>query len=184
MLDEDQLFQWLLERHTQHLLRVETQRLYDADAADYRRYLDGADEPLLGPESKWQQFLRREAGDNRPWHKVHVFDRDVLAAEGLNAYEQYECEWGFDYTTRAGEVVRIAEAQMPARPLPDWYVVDHEHVLLMHFDDGAFVGAEPASTQAAKAYRALALAYWDAATPFAEWWASHPQFHRVAPRVA
>lgn len=184
MLDEDQLFQWLQERHTYDLLRVEVQRGYDADDVDFRRFLDGAPTPDIEARSGWLQFLRDSTAAHRCWRKVHVVDRDVLATEGLNDHERHEFEWGFSLTGSAGERVRIAEAHLPVRALPDWYVVDDEHVLLMHFDGGAFVGAEPASTQAAKAYRALALAYWDAGTEFADWWASHPQFHRVTPRVA
>lgn len=174
-LDLAGMAQWIDERHTFHLLRVENRRAYASasDGGDFARFLAGEREPLEG--GAWQDRLRSSTRAGRRWTKLHVIEDDHLSA-----YEAYEFAWGFTGTTSAGEDVRVlsAAAGMFAE-MPDFWVVDHEHVIRMSYDDdGRFAHALPVHGPDAATYRALARFLWSQGQPFSSWWAEHPEMHR------
>ncbi len=170
---------YILERHTFHLLRVENRRAYAAasDGGDFARYLDGADGPLEG--AGWHNKLREWTGDGRIRTKVHVVEGE------LSPYERYAFEWGFTRTTMAGEGVRVLEADPgELAGLPDFWVVDGEHVIRMDYDDtDKFSAAHVVTGPDAAAYRVLARVLWSEATNFDTWWDTHPGYRRK-PRAA
>lgn len=170
-----EMLEWILDRHTVHLLRIENRRAYAAasDGGDFARYLDGAAEPLEG--AAWHERLRASTKEGRTWTKLHVVHDDTLSP-----YESYEFEWGFTRTTRAGELVRVLSAA-PARfaDVPDFWVVDHEHVVRMVYDaTGKFAGAHTLAGPDAAVYRALSQEMWACSTDFDQWWEHHPEAHR------
>jgi len=173
-MDLPTLSAWIDARHTRHLIRVENLRAYAAvsDGGDFRRYLEGEDTPLEG--DTWRERLRREAAAGRHRTKVHI-----LAAGGPSDYERYEFEWGFRNNVEAGEEIRILPDRPDLRDVPDFWVIDHEHVVRMTYGaDARFVGATAVIGPDAAVYLALAVAVWSAAVPFTAWWDAHPEFHR------
>jgi hypothetical protein len=170
----EQLAAWIDVRHTRHLLRIENLRAYAAasDGGDFPRYLDGQDAPLEG--AGWRDHLRSTTAAGRRWSKVHI-----LGPDGLSDYERYEFEWGFCNNVRAGEEIRILPDRPDLHEVPDFWVIDHEHVARMAYDSaGRFLGAEAVTGPTAAVYRALAVTVWSAAVPFTAWWDAHPEFHR------
>lgn len=167
---------WILERHTFHLLRIENRRAYAAasDGGDFARYLDGADGPIEG--GAWGDKLRGWTAEGRIRTKIHVVEGE------LSDYERYEFEWGFTRTVRAGEVVRVLEADPGVlTDVPDFWVVDTEHVVRMDYDDaGKFVAAHVVTGPDAATYRALARVMWAESTPFETWWDAHPGYRRTS----
>lgn len=173
-MDLPALSAWIDARYTGHLVRVENRRAYAAasDGGDFRRYLDGEDAPLEG--GTWRERLRREAAAGRCRTKVHI-----LGAGGPSDYERYELEWGFLNNVEAGEEIRILPDRPDLHDVPDFYVIEHEHVVRMTYGaDARFIGAQEVTGPDAAVYRALAVAVWSAATPFTAWWEAHPAFHR------
>ncbi len=169
-----ELATWIDARHTRHLVRIENQRAYASvsDGGDFQRYLDGEAAPLEG--GAWRDGLRRHTAAGRIWTKVHI-----VAAGGPSDYERYEFEWGFRNNVEAGEEIRILTGRPDLHGVPDFWVIDHEHVARMAYDSaGRFVGAHALTGPDAAVYRALAVAVWSAAVPFAAWWDAHPEVHR------
>jgi hypothetical protein len=172
-----EMAEWIDERHTFHLLRIENRRAYAAasDGGDFARYLAGESEPTQG--AQWQDRLRASTNAGKLWTKLHVIESGELSP-----YERYECEWGFAHTTRAGEVVKILSAEPGAlADVPDFWVVDYEHVMRMDYDDaGKFTSAQAVTGPDAATYRALARVLWAQAEHFDAWWSAHPDFRRDA----
>lgn len=168
---------WIDQRHTFHLLRVENRRAYASasDGGDFARYLAGEAEPEQG--AAWQDRLRAATRAGKAWTKLHVVE-----ADDLSPYEQYEFEWGFAYTTQAGEIVKILSVEPgELAEVPDFWVVDHEHVVRMTYDDGGkFSHAQPITGPDAATYRALARLLWAQSEHFSEWWQARPYLHRRA----
>jgi hypothetical protein len=168
---------WIDARHTFHLLRVENRRAYAAasDGGDFARFLAGEAEPKEG--AAWQDRLRASTQAGKLWTKLHVIEDDRPSP-----YEQYEASWGFRYTTRAGEVVKILSVEPGTlADVPDFWVVDHEHVMRMTYDDaGRFAHAQPVTGPDAATYRALARLMWSQGQLFEAWWEAHPDLHRDA----
>lgn len=173
---EEELLEYLRERHTFDLLRVETQPAYDvgSDGDDFRRYLRGEPLPAAAAKSPWLDMLAADTAAGRIWRKVH------LTGAVPTTYERYEMEWGFIPTVGAGEQVRIFDRITGCESeMGDWFVLDLHHVVLSHYDlSGRWLGAEPVTGPTAVAYQKLAEAYWDMGVGFGAWWAAHPQYHR------
>lgn len=170
---------WIGARHSHHLLRIENRSAYASasDGGDFARYLKGETEPDEG--AAWQDRLRRDTAGGRRWAKVHI-----LRGEPTE-YERYEFDWGFNRTVGAGEDVRILEVASTEFPdVPDFFVVDHEHVVRsVYSDTGAFVAAHVVTGPDAAVYRALAASMWARGERFTSWWEAHPEAHR-RPRAA
>ena len=166
---------WLDERHTFHLLRVENRRAYAAasDGGDFARYLAGKAEPLEG--GAWLDRLTASTAAGRLWTKLHVIEDGTLSP-----YERYEFDWGFQRTTHAGEVVKILSVEKGSiTDVPDFWVVDHEHVMRMDYDDtGKFASAQAVAGPDAATYRALARMLWAQGEYFDAWWDAHPNVRR------
>lgn len=164
------------------IFRLETLPAYEvaSDGGDFAAYLAG--EPGPDPERK-RPTLEWIAGDvarGVTRRRVHVL------RQPLSDYLRYECEWGYAPNAAAGEDIRILDLSEMLYPLPmahwhvDFWVVDgHDAALMNYADDGRFKGAVIDRMPAAQAiYHAVHDACWDAAEPFAPWWARHPQYHR------
>lgn len=170
------------EAHATHsIYRQESLELYtvDSDADNVRRYLAGLDGPSWAQGDDWMDQLgdERRLGIRR--YRVHIWQSPI------GEYLRYECEWGYAYTTKAGEEVYILDTAETPRPpgLPDteFWLYDDRHVVLMHYDDqGRFIDAEAlpeTETPRYLRYRDLAMT---AAVPFGDWWARHPEVRRDA----
>jgi hypothetical protein len=103
----------------------------------------------------------------------------------LSDYDRYACEWGYAYNVPAGDDTRVldlAERSMPAALVDhDFWLVDHERTVRMHYDDaGHFLGATVVAAAELSQYQAARDAAWCAAESFTAWWDRHPEYHRAA----
>lgn len=171
------------EAHTTaSAFRLETlnQYLVDSDQDNVRRYLAGEDGPSWAQGDDWMDYLAQEQDAGIRRYRVHI------VASPIGDYLRYECEWGYVYTSQAGEEIYILDIAETPRPvdLPegigDFWLYDDADVVLMHYDDdGRFIDAEAlpqTETPRFRRYRDAALA---AATPFATWWQRHPEYRRA-----
>lgn len=180
MLDERELGAYLRQA-TRSLFRLELLPLYDVptDRGDFPRYLAGEPAPDMERKGHWLEFLREQRAQGIDRHRVRVLRTP------LSDYDRYACEWGYAYNVPAGDDTRILDvARRPLSPAVvdhDFWLVDHERPVWMHYDDeGHFLGATVIDPAESGRYQAARDAAWDAAEPFEAWWAAHPEYHRVA----
>lgn len=177
----DDLGAFIDDHFTSDLFRLETlpRYLVDSDEGDYQRYLSGGEGPANNAE--WLELLQRDTAAGRHSRRLRIFDDEPTD------YERFEAEWCYVPNSRAGEDIRVMQASGTEHPrdLGDFYVVDGEHVLRMNYDsEGRFEGAVQVPAAHSSVYRALAELLWNAAEPFASWWATHPEFRRASRSAA
>lgn len=179
-LDADQFAEFLASRHRSDLFRVETLDHYgvESDAGEYAQYLQGEPGPDHAGKAGWLEGLRADRDAGRGWRYVHVL------RSPLTSYLRYELDWCYGPNADAGMDIRIldlAETELPSALLRmgDFVVVDGDAVIRMHYDlDNDFSGAEIVNQNPA-VYVAMSALLWNAAEPFASWWARHPGEHRA-----
>jgi hypothetical protein len=180
MITVEQASEWMDVHLTRSAFRLELLDQYEvaSDGGEVARYLAGEPGPDLAQKNPWLDHLRRERAAGIRRYRVHVLTTP------LTPYLRYECEWGYAPNSNAGEEIYIVDQAEQAAPLvlpvnTDFWLLDDEHVLLMHYDEaGRLLGCEPLPDDQTSVYvkvRDLALA---AASPFRTWWARHPQEHR------
>ena len=176
---------WMRAHLTRSAFRLERLNAYSVpgEADDLARYLRGEPGPDMAKKAVWLETLRRERAAGIRRYRVRVLSRP------LAPYVRFECEWGYTLNSGAGEEIYIADrTSRPPLDLPvdhDFWLLDDDHVLRLHYDDaGTPIGADTYSGAAAAPYRTardLALAAAD--LDFATWWAAHPEewrSHRAA----
>ncbi len=179
-LDVPDLAAWIEARHTRDLFRLETLDHYDvaSDDDDFHRYVAGADAPTAEMKAGWVQKVRDDVAAGKGWRRVHV------VRTPLTPYLCYEMEWGYTSNAQAGEDIRVLDvtttpAAEPLLKVGDFFVVNGIDVVRSRYDEAnRFLGATAAGADHASSYAALADLAWNMATPFAVWWAAHPQYHR------
>ena len=181
MLDVAELDQFFARHFHRTAFRLEVRDSYAvaSDGGDLARYLAGEDAPDATRKSAWLDELRADTAAGKRWQWVHV------VRGPLSDYLRYEFEWGYAVNIHAGAEVRILDLAEHPRPagLPDedFWLLDDEAVLIMRYDArGQFLGAEPAALGELPRYRRACDTAWDAAVPFADYWAAHPGYHRRA----
>ena len=158
--------------------RLETLDSYSVphEADVVRRYFAGEPYDETDFARGWADYVAGMTARGVTYHRVHVVHSP------LSEYLRYECEWGYTRYTQRGERAYILDTAEVARPrdVPDYdfWLLDDMHVIRMHYDDGAFTGAELLPAAALEQHRRARDAAIAAATPFETWWAAHPQFHR------
>jgi hypothetical protein len=183
MLDERGLDEFFTAHFHRTAFRLEVRDQYAvaSDGGDFARYLAGEDLPDAARKNAWLEELSADTAAGKRWQWVHV------VRGPLSDYLRYAFEWGYAINIHAGADVRIldlTERQRPAGlPDEDFWLLDDQAVLIMHYGGGGeFLGAEPAGQAELARYRRVRDAAWDAAEPFAAYWARHPGYHRA--RVA
>ncbi len=161
---------------TRSAFRLETldRYLVDSDEDNVARYLAGADGPSWAQGNDWIDYLAHEEASGIRRYRVHVLQTP------LSPYLRYECEWGYVYTSQAGEEIYILDTAETAGPSgltdEEFWLYDDTHIVVMHYDpDGRFLAAQPlpkSETPRYRRYRDLAL---HSAVPFATWWQRHPE---------
>lgn len=172
---------FIAEHHQTDLLRVQTLGYYEvaSDGEDYRRYLDGEPVPSASGKQQWLDRLRTDTAAGRVRRNVHV----VRAP--LSPYLRYQFEWCYAPNAAAGQEIRILDVtEVPTAAMlldvGDFAVIEGRHVARLRYTpDGGYRGAVASGADAATAFAALAGVAWMMATPFATWWAEHPQYHRL-----
>lgn len=142
----------------------------------FRSYLAGEPEQV-GRTNEWFEFIHRETEAGRTFRKVHI------VRGPLSDYLRFEFEWSYPVSERYGQrayVLDLTEvAESPEFPPYDFWMLDEQTVLRMHYDaHGVFLGAsllDESATARHVRYRDELLT---AATPFETYWAAHPQYWR------
>lgn len=150
------------------------------ERSDFARYLAGEPGPAPQRRQRWLDRLSAEVHRGLKRRRVHVVSLP------LSDYLRFECEWS--YALNPYEDIRILELTAGRLDLQrlvdaadgDFYLVDGEHVIRMHYTTenqphGAVADTSP---DGVAAYRHVAEVLWSEAEPFAQWWAAHPHFHR------
>lgn len=176
---------WLRERRTSpgDMLRVQTLERYGvpSDDADFAGYLAGAPAPTSSYREPFFQELRNGVAAQMRWRNLHVI------REPLSDYLRYAFEWVYTYSSEAGQDIRVLDLdQHPAAAIlhrtGDFWVVEHQHVALVRYDDeGRHLGEVAVEDTSATGYLAAAELAWQLGVPFTEWWAAHPQYRRESP---
>lgn len=182
MMASTELRTYLNTHFTRTLFRLETLATYEvpSEGSDFARYLAGEPGPTPERRQRWLDRLSDEVSRGLRRRRVHVVNLP------LSDYLRFECEWS--YALNPYEEIRILELTAQRRDLQrlvdaaggDFYVVDDEHVICLHYTaDNQPLGAEADSSPAVVvAYRNIAGVLWSEAESFEQWWAAHPQFHR------
>jgi hypothetical protein len=169
------------------VFRLETLDAYTSasDGGDVARYLAGERDPDPGRKDAWLARLRAEHAQGRLRQRVHVLRSPI------GGYLRYECEWGYEPNSRAGEDIRILD--LAERPLPsaldgighDFWLVDDAEAIRMDYDAGGrLAAAEVLPAGELPRYRAARDAALAAAEPFPAWWRRHPEYHQVNNQAA
>lgn len=164
---------------TKSVFRLETLSVYNpvSEAAALESYLAGDPCPRVGVTTPYMRTVEDQTGRGVRRFRVHVVQGP------LTDYLRYEMEWGYTFTSQAGEEILIldtAEHRSPEGLVnEDFWFFDDTHVVRMDYrDDGEILGKELLEEPDLEHYRAqrdLALA---GAVPFNEYWSAHPQYHR------
>ncbi|HJT03896.1 MAG TPA: hypothetical protein VJ757_09750 [Pseudonocardiaceae bacterium] len=165
------------------MLRIQTLDHYgvSSDDQDYLGYLKGAPAPISPYREPWFQQLRdeREAGQVR--RNLHVL------CTPINSYLSYACEWGYAYNVQHGQDVRILNVAEHLAAgwmfrTGDYWVVEGQHVVLCRYSpEGAPEGLVEVGADNTAGFIAAGEMAWQLGTPFSEWWAAHPEYHRDPP---
>jgi hypothetical protein len=100
-------------RLTKSAFRLECldQYLVDSDQENVTQYLNGGDKPSWADGDDWMEYLAEEKASGIRRFRVHVLRTP------LNPYLRYECEWGYVYTSQAGEEIYILDTAETPRPV-------------------------------------------------------------------
>lgn len=106
----------------------------------------------------------------------------VLPAD-LTDYQVYACQWGYALNEEAGEEIRVlreGEHDIPAGLIRAeyWLVNDEVALPTLYTEDGEFIGAGWVGPEESARYLTDRDTAWEAAEPFGQWWARHPELHR------
>jgi hypothetical protein len=131
----------LFDSFGQSAFRLESLDRYTvpAEAVEYRRFLVGELFPVSA-EDEWAQLIRKNVHQGKIMQRVHVISMP------LTPYLRYEIEWGYVYSSLAGEDIYLIErADVPREILriPEFWLFDRKTLIVMHYDPiGHFVNAE------------------------------------------
>jgi hypothetical protein len=134
-------------------------------------------EPTWSRKEPWLATLRAERDNGQVSMRVRL-----LSAQ-LTDYERYACEFGYAYNSAAGEDIRVLrrdEHQVPESLIErGFWLINDDTVVWMFYDEhGRYLGAELADARDLDAHLRARDGVWDAAEPFPQWWARHPELHR------
>jgi hypothetical protein len=177
----DDLGAWIVARHKQDLLRLQTLARYASisDGEDLERYLRGEAEPNAPHKQAWLDRLASDAEHGRIRRNVHMVEQP------LSDYLRYQFEWCYTFNVAAGQDVRVLDissnpAAVHLAACGDFAVLEGIDVARNNYaPDGEFLGAVQAPADTAAALAALAETAWAMAVPFTAWWRDHPQYHRA-----
>jgi hypothetical protein len=168
------------------IYRVQTLERYGvaSDNDYFQRYLAGLPGPTEDALKAWGDELEADRAAGRVYRNLHVVNGE------LSDYLRYQFEVAYAYNVRHGQDVRILDAaEHPAAAAlfrtGDYWVLEHQHVVLCRYDEqGRPLGTVAVEPAGAGGFITAAEMGWQLATPFEQWWAAHPHFHRASARAA
>jgi hypothetical protein len=172
-------FDELFDGASKSVFRLETLPVYNpvSEASTLAAYLDGGPCPKVGVTTPYMQRVAEQTERGIRRFRVHVVHSP------LNDYLRYEMEWGYAFSSQAGEEIFILDTAEHGRPDglvdEDFWFFDDTHVVRMNYrDDGEFLGKELLEAPDLEHYRAQRDLTMAQAVPFNEYWRAHPQYHR------
>jgi hypothetical protein len=168
------------------IVRIQTLTQYGvpSDQDFFVRYMDGRPGPTEQELLHWGNELAEDHAAGRVYRNIHVVNGP------LTDYLRYQFEWAYSFNVRHGMDVRIVDvADIPSvavlMRIGDFWVLDHQHVVLCRYDEqGRPLGTVGVDASGKHGYIAAAEMAWALATPFTNWWAAHPQYHRASAQAA
>ncbi|MBA2323215.1 MAG: hypothetical protein H0V92_04060, partial [Pseudonocardiales bacterium] len=149
---------------------------YDS-AADDPHFLRWRTHGTVEADDTWRGWLdsiRANIASGTTLRRVRV-----VADGPLNDYLHFELGVQFPLNAEAGEQIRVLTLPdtQDLATLNDYFVIDGERVAVSHYDDGGkFQHAIAVENPALLIAQAREL--WEAATPFADWWAANRRYHQ------
>lgn len=132
--------------------RLETLDLYTVpqEADEFRRFLAG-EELAKTDEGEWVKFVKRCVSEGKIIQRVHAISLP------LTPYLKYEIQWGYLYTSAAGEDIHLldrAKMSPDISGLKDFWLFDKKTLVFVHYDSaGRFLHGElDDSAEALKAH--------------------------------
>lgn len=161
--------------------RVEQLPAYSRRGADFQAWLAG--DPPPPAKQDWLDELAADVEAGIRHSRVRIL------SEQLTEYELYACQRGYAANSAYEDirVLRRGEHDVPDLLGPsDYWIVNGIVLPVIYHASGEFVGAAyiGASDARAQAYRDDAARLWDAAEPWAQWWARHTEYHYRQSRAA
>lgn len=122
----------LFESFGETAFRLETLDVYTVprEAGEYGRFLAGEFLPSTN-EHEWAQFVRRSVQQKKSIQRVHAISLP------LTPYLKYEIEWGYLYSSLAGEDIFLMDREtMPPsiRAMKDFWLFDKTIMVVMQYD--------------------------------------------------
>jgi hypothetical protein len=146
-------FGGLFKSFRESAFRLENLDLYTVpqEADEYRRFLAGEELPKTAAESEWVKFVKTCVSEGKTIQRVHAISLP------LTPYIKYEIEWGYLYTSAAGEDIRLldrANISPDLAGLKDFWLFDRKTLVIVQYDsDGRFLhGERDDSPEALKAH--------------------------------
>lgn len=180
LLDEAALDEYT-DRFTHDAFRYETLTRYDveSDGGEFARYLAGEPGPDPAVTGPWGDWVRAQLARGAQVRRLRVL------TEVPGDYLRFEMDWFYTANGAAGEQIRVLDLTERARPhgvaLYEFWMLDGERAVLMQYDKGGrFLHGVVADAATVKQVRRARDVAWDAAEPFPEWWARHPQYRRAS----
>lgn len=173
----------LIDGARRDVFRLETLDSYAvaSDGGDYGRWLAGEPAPDPGRKAGAHQWLRSFTDRGVTFRRVHI------VRSPLSDYLRYEMDWGYGPNSAYEEIriLDLAERPWPGDQAPDedFWLIDGTDVAIMDYDEqNRYCGFRHVTTSGPLGYRAAEIARtaWDAAEPYARYWAAHPQFWRTS----
>ncbi len=146
-----------------------------SDGDDFHRWLAGSAEPTWSRKQPWLDELAAERAKGIRHERVRRL------GSSLTPYELYSCQWGYALNHPAEEirVLRDGEHDMPELLDTEYWIINDGIVVPTLYDAaGGFVGAAILGSDRVEEFIADREAAWQAAEPFDQWWARHPELHQ------
>lgn len=134
-------FGGLFESFRESAFRLETLDAYmvSEEADEYRRFLAG-DEFPKSADNEWVQFVKKCVGEGKTIQRVHTISLP------LTPYLRYEINWGYLYTSVAGEDIYLVdrtELSAELSGLTDFWLFDRRTLVMVRYDSaGRFLHGE------------------------------------------
>lgn len=173
-----------LHQQGDSVFRAEGLPLFNvASDPNWQHWQAGATEPDWTVKQAWLDELADHTTRGIRHYRVRLFD------EELSEHEIYECNWGYALNVSAGEEIRVlrrGEHELPHDLIEAeyWIVNDSIAIGVLYDRHGRFRGAGWLGPEESAEYLRDRYRMWQAAEPFAWWWARHPEFHRSRRLVA
>lgn len=168
------------DRFDRDALRVETRTFYvvPSDGGNLPRYLAGEPGPDPAVTEPWHAWIRAQLARGATVRRLRVLHGEP------GDYLRFEMEWGYLGNAAAGEDIRvISDTWWGLDPVGELWVLDDERVARMNYDAaGRFLHADVVDDDEAARIVGQLHTAWRLAEPFTEWWARHPEYHRVSRR--